>query len=75
MINLTRQDMANRAAEDFAQQYCLDGAWYNGRWTTYQKLVKLGPKPNPDDVDKVVNNSTWTRVCRNCLIKSVDLIA
>lgn len=54
-------------------------AWFNayfdkGRWIygedkrlKWEALKALGDKPNPDDVDRVIGNPTWTSTrCDEC---------
>ena len=59
---LSRQSLANRAAEMWRLQYPtskLDMVW--------EGLKNLGPSPNPDMVDRVIGHSGWTDVwCEYC---------
>jgi len=41
---------------------------------TYNELLALGPHPEPDDVDRVIGNASWTRLhCDGCG-ESVDAV-
>lgn len=62
---ITRQSLANEAAVRWGNQYPIE------RWPDKQHilidLLALGPSPNPDDVDQVIGNTSWTRVeCHEC---------
>ena len=66
---ITRQELANKAKDQWKDQYCNQGIWNYGETTklTYQKLEKLGDKPSPEDVAKAIGNSSWTRInCSEC---------
>ncbi len=33
----------------------------------YEKILKLGKSPDPDDIDKIITNNSWTNlVCNFC---------
>ena len=59
---ITRQIRANGAAGRWVRQYPLD---YRG---VGAQINALGPSPNPDDVDKIIGNGSWTEVpkCPEC---------
>jgi hypothetical protein len=66
---ITRQSKANEAA----------GHWQYGareRENIYNALIALGDSPNPDDVDRVIGNKSWTEVgeCDECRKASEALI-
>lgn len=81
---IDRQWLANNAAERWKQQYCYfataghEKVYY---WSTaehekvYDRLRMLGSTPNPDDVDRVIRNKSWTSMtctlCRDALWPSV----
>jgi len=81
MSKLTRQDLANNVAESWRKQYEVGNfEWksirHDGKTQSaevvYNNLVKLGDKPNPDDIDKVIGNKSWTELtCDECS-ESVD---
>ena len=69
---ITRQIIANEAA-------CTAGVWKNygdNRKSVYDKLKDLGDTPDPDMVDKIIGNSSWTDVgeCEECKEISETLI-
>lgn len=69
----TRQTEANTAALRWREQYRM---YPQSRWKpTLDKLMALGATPNPDDVDRIVGNNTWTSVgdCNGCG-KSPDVV-
>ena len=75
---ITRQTQANDAAMRWKIQYhsqIADGRLKNDRKNIYNKLVSLGNTPNPDDVDKVIGNKSWTETmeCNECYSNS-DII-
>ena len=66
---ITRQYQANRAAKRWKVNYPKDTITTVGSSNkTYDKLIDLGPTPNPDDVDKIIGNNSWTEVprCEQC---------
>ena len=74
---LTKQHLVNTVDERWKKQYYRDDSWsYYGedKVETYEKLVDLGSKKNPEDVDKIIGNSSWTRlICSHCN-KDVDAV-
>lgn len=64
---ITRQSLANEAAQRWRRQYA-DGRHGQDKLVIADRLDALGEQPNPDDVDAVIGNSSWTRVpaCDNC---------
>lgn len=65
---ITRKSKAAIAATRWRDQY----AHYFARGdkdkvSTYEKLQDLGPSPNPDDVDAIIGNDSWTSCrCNDC---------
>jgi len=70
-IILTRQKKANAAAEMWAWQYGPQAQYHNNRalrttWFDAEKeeihrqLVALGPTPDPNEVERIIGNDTWT---------------
>ena len=60
---VSRQQNANTAYERWINQFNLENKkskWYKQA----QELKALGKNPNPDDVDRIIGNSSWTHV--NC---------
>lgn len=83
---LTRQMCANNAAKNWKSQYydSQSGIWKNCSFKSnrmvsseiiYNKLVSLGETPNPNEVDKIIGNDSWTRItciiCYNCVDSAV----
>lgn len=74
---ITRATQADTAAARWARQYRSPN---DGRWlvtfldgpaaarAVHEALVALGDQPNPDDVDRIIGNTTWTDVppCNGC---------
>lgn len=63
---ITRQSKANEAADQWQLHYSPD------RWPDKQKIAEklrsLGDTPNPDDVDRIIGNGSWTKPgkCDEC---------
>lgn len=74
---LTKQHLVNTVDDRWKKQYYRDASWdYYGedKIETYDKLVNLGKNKNPEDVDKIIGNSSWTRlICNHCK-KYVDAV-
>ena len=81
---ITKQDKANTAAERWKQTYYRYNtnyktkAWFigssNDSETTYNKLLALGDKPSPKDIDSTIDNSSWTRLECDCCDKEVNTV-
>lgn len=78
---ITRQVMANNVAKGWSGQYFSQKkGWLKGPIKdpkeVYDRLVELGDNPNPDDVDKVIGNGTWTSVprCDECLQRTEAVV-
>ena len=67
---LTKQYLVNTVDERWKKQYYKNSSWdYYGddKVEKYEQLVSLGEIKNPEDVDKIISNSSWTRlICNNC---------
>lgn len=67
---ITRQLNANSTAARWKATYVDRHTRYQGdAKAVHAQLVALGPTPNPDDVDRVIGNTSWTRVglvCNGC---------
>jgi hypothetical protein len=62
----TRAFLASNAAEAWRRQY-EGGAYWPDRIAKYRALLELGASPDPDAVDAVLGNRSWTRVtCDEC---------
>lgn len=74
---LTKQHLANIVDDRWKKQYYRDTSWdYYGddKVEKYECLVNLGSNKNQEDVDKIIGNSSWTRlICNNCN-KDVDAV-
>ena len=74
---LTKQHLVNTVDDRWKKPYYFNSSWdYYGddKVKKYEKLVNLGKIKNPEDVDKIIGNSSWTRlVCHNC-DKDVDAV-
>ena len=74
---LTKQHLVNTVDERWKNQYYRDDSWsYYGddKVEKYKELVNLGSNKNQEDVDKIIGNSSWTRlICHNCN-KDVDAV-
>lgn len=64
---ITRQSNANGAAKRWSEQY-KSGKHGEDKMNITQLLRGLPDNPNPDDVDKIIGNTSWTKVdnCNEC---------
>ena len=72
---ITRQILANGAAERWATQYSYLH-WGKEKKQIGEELKALGSNPNPDDVDRIIGNTAWTSVpeCDECSKKTEVVI-
>ena len=76
---LTIQDLSTGAKERWKQQYFVNNVWIYGdeKKVIYENLVSLGDNPEPEQVNEVIGNSSWTRLtCEECnkVVESVVVI-
>lgn len=71
---LSRQASANTTAARWRQQY--PKGRYADKDAIYEALVALGPTPNPDAVDAVIGNGSWTGLsdCDACDGKDTGIV-
>lgn len=64
---ITRQSQANSAAERWRRQYPA-GQCSADREEIYRQLCLLGAAPDPDEVDRIIGNPSWTETgtCDEC---------
>lgn len=74
---LTKQHLVNTVDDRWKKQYYKNYSWDRygeDKFKKYEELVNLGSNKNPEDVDKIIGNSSWTRlICNNCN-KDVDAV-
>jgi len=71
---ITRQSLANKVAERWAGQY-KGGAYGADKHDKLKKLRALGDAPNPNDIDLVIGNNSWTRTsCHECGKDNIDVV-
>ena len=74
---LTKQHLVNIVDERWKKQYYKNSSWDRygeDKVEKYEQLVNLGDNKNPEDVDKIIGNPSWTRLnCNNCN-KDVDVV-
>lgn len=65
---VTRQQRADKAAENFrAWVNQISGKYRTGHEEICSNLAALNNSPNPDDVDRIIGNDTWTKIyCASC---------
>ena len=74
---LTKQHLVNTVDDRWKKQYYLNSSWnYYGedKFEKYEDLVNLGKIKNTEDVDKIIGNSSWTRLICNHCSKDVDAV-
>ena len=78
MFLKTRKINAATAAKLWKKQYFshVKGFMDAGREAIYNQLVALGPTLNPDDVDSIIGNDSWTNPgeCDECKKPNAVLI-
>lgn len=71
---ITRQVLANTAAEAWSKQYPSVLKNIAGtNFEIYTKLLLLGDNPDPNKVDEIIGNGTWTTTllfCTECQTKA-----
>jgi hypothetical protein len=77
---ITRQTLANNVAQKWKEQYYsemtkkwIKSPYFGGSEIIYKKLLSLGKNPNPDNVDEVIGNGSWTKVHGCCECGKSDL--
>ena len=67
---LTRESLAATTAARWKAQYNFAQSFSDESWSrkVYDQLIALGPAPNPDAVDAVIGNPSWTHphLCNLC---------
>ena len=74
---LTKQHLANIVDDRWKKQYYIDAYWDRygeDKFKKYEQLVSLGKIKKPEDVDKIIGNSSWTRLICNHCNKYVDAV-
>jgi hypothetical protein len=68
MKKITRKSRSKEAATNWYKQYRKYNDFENtDKGRIYTELVNLGKNPNPDDVDRIIGNSSWTNCrCSEC---------
>lgn len=68
MRKITRQTQANNVADRWHAQYPSGNGYKENQIGLWKKLCDLGPSPNPDEVDRLIENDAWTDVgkCNEC---------
>lgn len=68
-IKITRQTLANGAQHRWASQYI--STTEKAKIDILAQLKALGDFPDPDAVDKIIGNRSWTSVprCDCCMLK------
>lgn len=66
-MKITRATLAAGTAKRWARQY-ESSEWGYDKRHIENALHALGPNPDPDAVDKIIGNSSWTRIptCNGC---------
>lgn len=63
---LDRNKLAQMVHEKWNEVYG-DGRYGEDKLVILKNLKKLGKNPDPNDVDKIIGNETWTRtLCSEC---------
>lgn len=71
----TRKQKAAAAAEAWRRQYCTGKATYAGdALRIWSSLLALGAAPEPDEVDYIIGNKSWTACTCNECRRDVDAV-
>ena len=78
---IRRSERARDAAKIWKKYYHINGEWVSGygrdNQEIYEKLCKLGINPDPEEVDRIIGNPSWTKVwcneCRNYVEEAVEI--
>ena len=72
---ITRQSKANQAAKLWEMQYRHMFDAYPEKLDILKQIESLGINPQPDDIDCVIGNGSWTRTkCYECGEENVDVV-
>jgi hypothetical protein len=74
IVYMTRALKAGLVAEKWEEQYrsymkdpAKAASLPHNPFDTYRELLALGPTPNPDAVDEIIGNNSWTHLtCEVC---------
>lgn len=72
---ITRQSNANEAPERWRRQYCYKGADKEYGYIT-EKLLALRAPIDPNEIDRIIGNTSWTKVpwCSECKTESPSIV-
>jgi hypothetical protein len=72
---ITRKSKASDAAIAWAKQYPPEHDHFRDKQDKAKRLIELGSNPNPDDVDSIIGNGSWTRTkCHQCNAENIDVV-
>lgn len=76
---ITRKSLAAYAAMRWKGRYFNENnlhPWLSDdKEKTHSDLIALGENPNPDDVDSIIGNDSWTAtICDECGSKNVAVV-
>lgn len=73
MKRISRQTNANTVAERWKRQYSIKGELVSAKKKEiHERLLSLGPTPDPDEVTAIIGNSSWVDVFCDVCEKRVD---
>ena len=65
MYLITRQNLADKAAQRWGEQYAVNPT--SEQTTILARLNALPPGAPPDDIDQIIGNGSWTKLeCDEC---------
>lgn len=75
---LTRELNAKNVALKWGNQYTDEKikrlGWYDKK-EILDNIISLGDNPDPDDIDKAIGNTSWTRTeCHECGKENIDVV-
>ena len=70
---ITRQTNADVAADNWNKQYIAWACEHKAK--IGKELDRLGVNPDPDEVDRIIGNSSWTRTsCDECGDENIPVV-
>ena len=71
---ITRQSKANIAYKSWKEQYA-SGDYGDDKLIILRKLKNIGINPDPDEVNTIIGNNSWTRTtCHECNRNEIDVV-
>ena len=68
---ITKQNRADNVAKEWHETYYVNGKWRycesGDKLEVYRKIIMLRDNPDPDKIDAIIGNTSWTELqCDEC---------